>query len=59
LVQTGVIPATQRMPSAPWEVPVEALDRESVRIGVREIRARRPRNLKATQDNKTLRLPTL
>jgi DNA invertase Pin-like site-specific DNA recombinase len=59
LVRRGILPATQRMPSAPWEVPEEVLDSEAVRIGVREIQAQRPRNLKKPQDNKTLRLPSL
>jgi hypothetical protein len=52
-----VLPAEQAMHSAPWKVPVAALDTEAVRIGVREIVARRPSNFQALQDVKTLPLP--
>jgi DNA invertase Pin-like site-specific DNA recombinase len=57
LIRSGVLPATQLMPSAPWQVPVEALDSEPVRIGVREIIERRPRNIVELQDDMTLQLP--
>lgn len=57
LIRNGVLPATQLMPSAPWQVPVDALTSEPVRIGVREIVARRPRNFAVLQEEKTLRLP--
>ena len=57
LIRSGVLPATQIMPSAPWQVPVDALDSHVVRIGVREIVERRPRNFAVLQDTKTLRLP--
>ena len=43
LIRSGALPATQIMHSAPWQVPVEALDTETVRIGLQEIAARRPR----------------
>jgi DNA invertase Pin-like site-specific DNA recombinase len=59
LIRAGALPAVQAMPSAPWEIPAEALDTEAVRIGVRAIMARRPGNFEKLQDNKTLRLPTL
>jgi DNA invertase Pin-like site-specific DNA recombinase len=59
LIRAGALPAVQAMPSAPWEIPVEGLDTEAVRIGVRGIVARRPRNFPQLQDNKTLRLPGL
>jgi len=59
LIRTGALPATQCMRQAPWEVPVAALDTEAVRIGVREIAARRPRKVKRMLDDKTLRLPGL
>jgi hypothetical protein len=59
LVRTKILPATQRMPSAPWEVPEETLKSEAVRIGVQEIQARRTRKTKPRQDNETLRLPSL
>lgn len=59
LIRTGALPASQRMPSAPWEVAVDALQTEAVRIGVQGIVGRRPRNFKTLQDNKTLRLPSL
>ena len=38
-------------------IPVAALDTEPVRLGVQAIVARRPRNSRALQDAKTLRLP--
>jgi DNA invertase Pin-like site-specific DNA recombinase len=57
LIRDGVLPAEQAMHSAPWKVPVAALDTEAVRIGVREIVARRPSNFQALQDVKTLPLP--
>lgn len=59
LIRAGALPAVQVMPSAPWEIPLDALATEAVRIGVRAIVARRPRNFGRLQDNKTLRLPSL
>jgi hypothetical protein len=57
LIQEGVLPATQLMPSAPWQVPVAALDSDAVKIGVRAVVERRPRNFSTLQENKSLRLP--
>jgi excisionase family DNA binding protein len=57
LIREGTLPATQLMPSAPWQIPASALDTEAVRIGVRAIKERRPSNFKALQDLKTLKLP--
>jgi hypothetical protein len=57
LIRQGVLPATQLMPCAPWKVPVDALESEAVKIGVREIVARRPRNFAILQGVKTLTLP--
>ena len=57
LVREGILPAKQLMPSAPWQVPVLALKSEAVKIGVREIVVRRPRNFAVLQDEKTLKLP--
>lgn len=57
LIREGILPAKQLMPSAPWQVPVAALDTEPVRIGVRAIIERRPRNFEVLQDEKTLKLP--
>jgi hypothetical protein len=57
LIREGILPAKQAMRSAPWEVPVAALSTEAVRIGVRNIVARRPANFDVLQDVKTLRLP--
>ena len=59
LIREGILPAKQLMPSAPWQVPVLALESEAVKIGVREIVARRPRNFAVLQDEKTLKLPGL
>lgn len=59
LIREGVLPATQIMPSAPWQIPVAALASEAVTIGVRAVVDRRPRNFADLQDTKTLRLPGL
>jgi len=57
LIREGVLPATQLMQSAPWQIPVAALDTQAVRSGVREIVDRRPKFYKRFQEDKTLRLP--
>jgi DNA invertase Pin-like site-specific DNA recombinase len=59
LIREGILPATQLMPSAPWQVPVAALETEAVKIGVRGVVERRPRNVAAYQEEKTLKLPGL
>ena len=56
LIREGTLPATQIMPWAPWQIPVEALDSEAVRTGARKIIARRPGNARQLQD---LRIPPL
>jgi Recombinase zinc beta ribbon domain len=57
LIREGVLPGTQLMQSAPWQIPVAALQTEPVRTGVREIVDRRPKFYKRFQEDKTLRLP--
>jgi DNA invertase Pin-like site-specific DNA recombinase len=57
LIRTGVLPATQRMQSATWEIPAAALETEAVRIGVHEVVERRPKNYKRFQEDRTLKLP--
>ena len=57
LIRDGVLPATQLLPLAPWQVPVAALVSEAVRIGVQEIVGRRPRIRLAPQGEQTLALP--
>lgn len=57
LIRDGVLPGTQLMKSAPWQIPIEALDSEAVRIGVRQIAERRPTKALAAIDNRLLRLP--
>jgi hypothetical protein len=57
LIRDGALPASQALPCAPWEIPIAALQTEAVQIGVREIIARRPRNLRKLREEKTLRLP--
>jgi DNA invertase Pin-like site-specific DNA recombinase len=57
LIRERVLPAVQLMPSAPWQVPVAALDSEAIKIGVRRVIERRPRNFSVLQDEKTLKLP--
>jgi len=59
LIREGILPAKQLMPLAPWQVPVVALNTESVRIGVRAVIERRPQNLDILQDERTLSLPGL
>ena len=59
LIREGTLPAKQLMPSAPWQIPVAALNSEPVRIGVRAVVERRPRNFDALQDEKPLKLPDL
>ena len=59
LIREGVLPATQLMQSAPWQIPVAALDTEVVKTGVREIAGRRPKFYKRFQEDKTLWLPSL
>jgi DNA invertase Pin-like site-specific DNA recombinase len=57
LIREGVLPATQLMPSAPWQIPEAALQSEAVKIGVRGVIERRPRNFTVLQDGKSLKLP--
>jgi hypothetical protein len=57
LIREGILPARQLMPSAPWQVPMAALESESVRIGVRAVVERRPRNFRVLQEERTLKLP--
>ena len=57
LIRSGALPASQLMPSAPWQVPVAALGSEAVLIGVRDIIERRPRNIVDMPDEMTLSLP--
>lgn len=57
LIREGILPAKQLMPSAPWQVPVATLDTEPVKIGVRAVIERRPRNFVVLQDERTLKLP--
>jgi len=37
LIRERVLPATQLMPSAPWQIPASALDTEAVKTGVRAV----------------------
>ena len=57
LIRSGALPATQLMPSAPWQVPVEGLDTEAVRIGLQQIAARRPGKALDANGEGALRLP--
>ena len=59
LIRDGVLAAAQVMNSAPWQIPVAALTSRSVLEGVQAIVERRPRNYRALQGEKTLRLPGL
>jgi DNA invertase Pin-like site-specific DNA recombinase len=57
LIREGVLPASQIMPSAPWQIPVTALSSEQVKIGIQGIIDRRPRKATDLEDTRTLRLP--
>lgn len=57
LIREGILPATQLMFSAPWQIPVSALDTDAVKIGAREIAERRPKFYKRSQEDKSLKLP--
>jgi len=57
LIRAGVLAATQLLPSAPWQIPVAALETEAVKTGVREIIGRRPKYYRRYQEDKTLKLP--
>ena len=57
LIRERILPAEQLMPSAPWQVPVAALDTEALKLGVRAVIERRPRNSEVYQDERTLKLP--
>ena len=59
LIRQGVLPATQLMFSAPWQIPVAALDTEAVRLGAQEIAGRRPKFYKKYQEDRSLKLPGL
>ncbi len=43
LIRECALPATQLMPSAPWQVPVAALETEALKIALQGIIARRPK----------------
>ena len=57
LIRNGVLPAVQLMQSAPWQIPLAALDTDVVKTRVREIVGRRPKFYRRFQQDKTLRLP--
>ena len=57
LIREGILPASQLMPSAPWKVPVEALETEAVMAGVQAIAVRRPTRRVDAPRETTLRLP--
>lgn len=59
LIRQGILPATQLMFSAPWQIPVDALGTDAVKIGAQEIAARRPKYYKRFQEDKSLKLPGL
>jgi len=57
LIRDGKLPATQAVAGAPWEIPIETLTAKSVREGVQEVKARRPKTPQQYRDSKTLKLP--
>lgn len=57
LIRDGIIPASQVMHSAPWEIPAAALQSDAVRIGVQAVIARRPIPALEKQGENSLHLP--
>lgn len=57
LIRERVLPAEQLMPSAPWQIPLAALDSDAVRIGVQRIAQRRPHRRQRSGDFATPHLP--
>jgi DNA invertase Pin-like site-specific DNA recombinase len=57
LIREGVLPATQRISSAPWEISVDVLETEAVQQGVQQIKVRRPKVLQRNQQDGQPRLP--
>lgn len=57
LIRSGALPASQIMYSAPWKIPVDALESDAVRIGLQEIAARRPRQALNKVKDKSMTLP--
>jgi DNA invertase Pin-like site-specific DNA recombinase len=57
LIRSGALPATQIMFSAPWKIPLDALDSDAVQIGLQDIAARKPRQALAAVENASLKLP--
>jgi hypothetical protein len=45
------------MYSAPWKIPVDALESDAVRIGLQEIAARRPRQALDKVKDQSMTLP--
>jgi excisionase family DNA binding protein len=56
LIEEGTLPGSQVMQSAPWRIPVAALETEPVRQGVQRVMKRRPPKSARMKDNETLRL---
>lgn len=59
LIREGTLPASQVMHSAPWKVPLAALDTAALRAGVQAVRNRRPINCQHWQRDEAMRLPGL
>jgi DNA invertase Pin-like site-specific DNA recombinase len=57
LIRDKILPATQAMWAAPWQVPIEALATERVLEGVHAIKSRRPKFFELYQRDDTMRLP--
>ena len=59
LIQRKLLSATQAAPAAPWEIPVAALEAESIRRAVADARAGGHAVRKRAADARTLKLPGL
>jgi DNA invertase Pin-like site-specific DNA recombinase len=57
LIAQGILPATQAIPGAPWEIPADALTTARVQEGVKQVRGRRPKTLQQYREDLTIHLP--
>jgi hypothetical protein len=55
--ESTILPATQLMFSAPWQIPTAALETDAVKTGAREIAARRSKFYKRFREDKSIKLP--
>jgi len=59
MIERKQLPATQAVPSAPWEIPIAALDAEAIRRLAAAANARGQARRRQAADARTLKLPGL